>query len=207
MKELINSAKDFKIIPNNFKSSGAFDILEIKDNEIVAELVLIDDKELNDYAINSNVEVFGVNNLGLIYFETKIIDRVDKKITLALTPDYSIIQRREYSRVGLNQGTITFKDIAPSIVLNIDDISAGGIKFISSEPLELDKYYDIEIKLTNNMKIECALSPIRVIPTKYQEKDVYTISGKFIDLENADRIVLVQYAFKIKMEEQNKEAN
>ena len=207
MKELINSAKDFKIIPNNFKSSGAFNILETTENEIIAQLVLIDDKELNDYTINSSVEVFGVNNLGLIYFETKILDRVDKKITLALTQDYSIIQRREYSRVGLSQGAITFKDIAPNIVLNIDDISAGGIKFISSEPLELDKYYDIEIKLSNNMKIECALSPIRIIPTKYEEKDAYVISGKFIDLENADRIVLVQYAFKIKMEEQNKEAN
>lgn len=207
MKELINSAKDFKIIPNNFKSSGAFNILETTENEIVAELILLDDKELSDYSINSNVEVFGVNNLGLIYFETKIIDRVNKKITLALTPDYSIIQRREYSRVGLNQGNITFKDIAPDVVLNIDDISAGGVKFISSEPLELDKYYDIEIKLSNNMKIECALSPIRVIPTKHEEKDAYTISGKFVDLENADRIVLVQYAFKIKMEEQNKEAN
>ena len=207
MKELINSAKDFKIIPNNFKSSGAFNILETTENEIVAELILLDDKELSDYSINSNVEVFGVNNLGLIYFETKIIDRVNKKITLALTPDYSIIQRREYSRVGLNQGNITFKDIAPDVVLNIDDISAGGVKFISSEPLELDKYYDIEIKLSNNMKIECALSPIRVIPTKHEEKNAYTISGKFVDLENADRIVLVQYAFKIKMEEQNKEAN
>ena len=207
MKELINSAKDFKIIPNNFKSSGAFNILETTENEIIAQLVLIDDKELNDYTINSSVEVFGVNNLGLIYFETKILDRVDKKITLALTQDYSIIQRREYSRVGLSQGAITFKDIAPNIVLNIDDISAGGIKFISSEPLELDKYYDIEIKLSNNMKIECALSPIRIIPTKHEEKDAYVISGKFIDLENADRIVLVQYAFKIKMEEQNKEAN
>lgn len=207
MRELINSAKDFKIIPNNFKSSGAFNILETTENEIIAELVLLDEKELNDYSINSSVEVFGVNNLGLIYFETKIIDRVDKKITLALTSDYSIIQRREYSRVGLNQGAITFKDIAPDVVLNIDDISAGGVKFISSEPLELDKFYDIEIKLSNNMKIECALSPIRIIPTKHEEKDAYTISGKFVDLENADRIVLVQYAFKIKMEEQNKEAN
>lgn len=207
MRELINSAKDFKIIPNNFKSSGAFNILETTENEIIAELVLLDEKELNDYSINSSVEVFGVNNLGLIYFETKIIDRVDKKITLALTSDYSIIQRREYSRVGLNQGAITFKDIAPDVVLNINDISAGGVKFISSEPLELDKFYDIEIKLSNNMKIECALSPIRVIPTKHEEKDAYTISGKFVDLENADRIVLVQYAFKIKMEEQNKEAN
>ena len=72
MKELINSAKDFKIIPGNFKSSGAFNILEIKENEIIAELVLIDDNELNDYSVNSNVEVFGVNNLGLVYFETKI---------------------------------------------------------------------------------------------------------------------------------------
>ena len=57
------------------------------------------------------------------------------------------------------------------------------------------------------MKIECALSPIRIVETEYDNKKAYMISGKFVDLENADRIVLVQYAFKIKMEEQNKETN
>ena len=55
------------------------------------------------------------------------------------------------------------------------------------------------------MKIECALSPIRISETIFEDKKAYLISGKFVDLENADRIVLVQYAFKIKMEEQNKE--
>ena len=55
------------------------------------------------------------------------------------------------------------------------------------------------------MKIECALSPIRVVETLYQDIKAYVISGKFVNLENADRIVLVQYAFKTKMEEQNKE--
>ena len=75
MKELINSAKDFKIIPNNFKSSGAFNILETTENEIVAELILLDDKELSDYSINSNVEVFGVNNLGLHVRETLRMNR------------------------------------------------------------------------------------------------------------------------------------
>ena len=35
-------------------------------------------------------------------------------------------------------------------------------------------------------------------------KKEFVTSGKFVDLENMDRIVLVQYAFKVKMEEQNK---
>lgn len=205
MKELLQNAKDFKIIPNNFKSSGEFNIKEIENDEIKAQLVLIDESELVDYPEGSNVEVFGVNSLGLIYFETKILKRDGCNITLATSPDYSIIQRREYSRVGLNQGNVTFKDMAPDSVVKIEDISAGGIKIITKHPLEIDKYYDIEIKLSNNMLIECALAPIRIKEIDYQNQKSYLISGKFVDLENADRIVLVQYAFKIKMEEQNKE--
>ncbi len=205
MKELLKNAQDFKIIPNNFKSSGAFNITEITDNEIKAKLILIDEKELEDYPIGSNVEVFGVNALGLLYFETKILSREGNNISLKMTQDYSIIQRREYSRVGFNQGQVIFKDIPNEAILNIEDISAGGIKLISKMPLEIDKYYDIEIKLSSNMIIECSLSPIRVSETNYQGQKAYTISGKFVNLENADRIVLVQYAFKIKMEEQNKE--
>ena len=205
MKELLQNAKDFKIIPNNFKSSGAFDVIEISNEEINANLVLIDDSELSDYSVNSSVEVFGVNPLGLVYFETKILSKNEKNITLAMPSDYSIIQRREYSRVNLTQGNIQFNDIAPDAVLDIEDISAGGTKIILNQPLELDKYYDIEIKLSNNMKIECALAPIRIKEIEYKNQKAYSISGKFVDLENADRIVLVQYAFKIKMEEQNKE--
>jgi len=207
MKELIASASDFKIIPGNFKSSGAFECLGVDDEKIKAKLILLDENELNDYNVGSCVEVFGVNNLGLIYFETKIIEKDGYNVSLALTPDYSIIQRREYSRVGLSQGNILFKDVAPDVVLKIDDISAGGVKIISSQPLELDKYYEIEIHLSSNMRIECALSPIRVAQTVYEGNNAYVISGKFVNLENADRIVLVQYAFKTKMEEQNKENN
>ncbi|MBQ7287655.1 MAG: PilZ domain-containing protein, partial [Candidatus Gastranaerophilales bacterium] len=194
-------------IPSNFKSSGAFNMFEIKDDEIVAELILIDDKELADYQEGSSVEVFGANSLGLIYFETKILKRENKTITLAITPDYSLIQRREYSRVGLTKGNIEFKDFSPNSILKVEDISAGGIKLILDTPLELEKYYDTSIKLSNNMNIECALAPIRIKEIDYDNKKAYLISGKFVNLDNADRIVLIQYAFKIKMEEQNKEDN
>ena len=207
MRELLQSIKEFKIIPNNFKSSGVLKTIEIKEEEIVAELVLIDDKELSDYQEGSNVEVFGANSLGLVYFESKILKKENKTITLAISPDYSLIQRREYSRVGLTRGNIEFKDFSPNSILKVEDISAGGIKLIIDTPLELEKHYDTCIKLSNNMNIECALAPIRIKEIDYENKKAYSISGKFVDLDNADRIVLIQYAFKIKMEEQNKEDN
>lgn len=207
MKELLQNAKDFKIIPGNFKSSGEFNIISLNSEEIHAELKLLDESELQDYALDSKVEVFGVNPLGLLYFESKILKREGYNVVLSTSPDYSIIQRREYSRVNLNQGEVIFKDSIPELILKIEDISAGGIKLITSEALEIDKHYDIEIKLSNNMKIECALAPIRIKECEFEGKRAYLISGKFVDLENADRIVLVQYAFKIKMEEQNKENN
>ena len=145
MKELLESTEDFKIIPNNFKSSGAFKLLSADDNEIKAELILSDEKELDDYIPQENVEIFGVNKVGLVYFETKIIAKEGNIITLNATNDYSLIQRREYSRVGLSQGKVLFKDMPPETILKIEDISAGGIKLICSEPLEADKHYSIEI--------------------------------------------------------------
>lgn len=202
MNEIIKSTKDFKIIPNNFKSSAAFNVIESNNEKITAELQLIDDSELSDYTIGSTAEIFGVNNIGLVYFEAKILSRNGKIIELALNQDYSIIQRREYSRVGLEQGNVTFKDLAPDFIQQVEDISAGGLKILTMQPLDLDQNYDIEIKLSNNMTINCQLKPIRI---NNNENGTYTISGKFINLENIDRIVLVQYAFKIKMEKQNKE--
>lgn len=205
MKELLQNAKDFKIIPGNFKSSGELNVISVEEEEIKAELKLLEESELADYVVDSKVEVFGVNSLGLIYFESKILEKNGSFVVLSTSSDYSIIQRREYSRVGLNQGEVIFKDGSPDLILKIEDISAGGIKLISSQPLEIDKYYDIEVKLSNNMKIECSLAPIRIKEIDFNGKNAYSISGKFVNLENADRIVLVQYAFKVKMEEQNKE--
>ena len=205
MKELINSIKDFKIIPYNHKSSVSFELNDVDDNIIKIRLIPDEDFNLDDYTPSSNVEVFGVNDVGLVYFETKILSKNDVVLELATTQDFSIIQRREYSRVGMKQGTILFKDLGEDFILNVEDISAGGMKFIAKSELELDREYALEIDLPNNMIINCSLKPIRIRTTRYENKDAYVVSGKFVNLENVDRIVLVQYAFKIKMEEQNKE--
>lgn len=203
MRELLNKTRDFKIIPPNFKSSGLFDVIEISENEITGKVVLIDYNELDDYKTDSYVELFGVNDLGLIYFETKILSKNDNIIKISYPIDYSIIQRREYTRVNASQVEIAFKDINNTI-LNLEDISAGGAKIITENEIQTGKNYDIEIVVSQNMKINCALCPIRVLETKYQDKKAYVANVKFVNIESADRITLVQYAFKTKMEEQNK---
>ncbi len=204
MKDLLNKTSDFKIIPSNFKSAGMFDVIEIQDDFIKGEVVLLDDSELDDYKLDSDVEVFGVNDIGLVYFETKILEKEGNIIKLSNVDDYSIIQRREYTRVNMPLLKMTFKDIEQDCLIKIDDISAGGIKLTLNRALEIEKFYDIELILSNNMKINCALCPIRLNEIELEGKKAYTISAKFVDIESADRITLVQYAFKTKMEQQNK---
>ena len=204
MNEIIKSIKDFKIIPTNFKSAGEFTLQEVENDSIIVKLNLLDSSELDDYKIDSNVEVFGVNEVGLVYFETKILKTDGYTLELALVSDYSIIQRREYSRVNLENGSVIFNDLPDGFVYKVEDISAGGVKLITNSSLDLDKTYSILIKLSNNMKIECELKPIRITETEIDGSSKFIVSGKFVNLENMDRIVLVQYAFKVKMEEQSK---
>lgn len=204
MEKILSVTKDFKIIPENFKNAGELRILEISEDIIKAKVILDKRQNIEDYSQGVNVEIFGANDLGLIYFETKIASRVDDVISFSTVSDYSIIQRREYSRVLLEKGNVNFTDLAENIVDKVIDISAGGLKIISNEKLELEKLYKIEIVLSNNMKINCNFKPVRI---DKNNDDKYTISGKFADLENLDRIVLVQYAFKLKMEKQNKDSN
>ena len=203
MKKILSLTKDFKIIPENFKNSGELQIIDMNDDTIKAKVILQNAQEISDYLEGTNVEVFGANDMGLIYFETKISKRENDIIYLKYVPDYSIIQRREYSRVVLDKGCVKFSDLAENIVEKIEDVSAGGLKFLSNQELEIEKRYKVEISLSNNMNIECIFQPIRISPA---ENNKFVISGKFIEMENIDRIVLVQYAFKIKMEEQNKDS-
>ena len=151
MKDLLNKTSDFKIIPSNFKSAGMFDVIEIQDDFIKGEVVLLDDSELDDYKLDSDVEVFGVNDIGLVYFETKILEKEGNIIKLSNVDDYSIIQRREYTRVNMPLLKMTFKDIEQDCLIKIDDISAGGIKLTLNRALEIEKFYDIELILSNNM--------------------------------------------------------
>jgi len=201
MRNIIKNGKDFRIIPEKFESSTICKIIDTKEDEIDFSLPIASLNELQDYKEGDEVEIFGSNNEGLIYFVTNITKKDDKNITVKMPETYKNIQRREYSRVDFH-GNLTFPDYK-DIVLQTDDISAGGLKFISSMPFEEHLEYNISIGLTNNLTINCTIQPIRIQQIDFEGKTAYSISGKFKTIESIDRIALVQYSFRSLTEAEN----
>ncbi len=201
MQDIIKNGKDFRIIPEKFESSTVCSITNTADNSINFNLPIATNEELADYNKGDEVEIFGSNNEGLIYFVTNITEKNGKNITVKMPETYKNIQRREYSRVDF-KGELSFEDYKDA-VLQTDDISAGGLKFISSVSLEEHLEYNINISLSNNLTIRCTIQPIRIQQIDYNGKTAYSISGKFKTIESIDRIALVQYSFRSLTEAEN----
>ena len=203
MRELIDNGHDFRIIPENYESATVFDVKSITEEAFEADLIKANEEELKDYANGSEVEIFCSSPSGLIFFESKILEQNEKLIKLEMPKAYKNIQRREYSRVKFF-GEIELEG-NPDTILNVEDISAGGMRFICSKPLNIAQNYPAKITLINNLEINCTLHPIRIQEENYKGETAYAISCCFNDLSSIDRVALVQYTFKVLMETENKE--
>ncbi len=201
MQNVIENGKDFRIIPEKFESSTICDIINSNKSSITLKLPIATPDELSDYSKGNDVEIFGSNNEGLVYFVTQILDKNENEITVKMPSDYKNIQRREYSRVTFT-GKLDFSDF-PNSVIKTEDISAGGLKFISNIPFEEHLEYNINIDLSNNLTIKCTIQPIRIQQIDYKGEKAYSISGKFKNIESIDRIALVQYSFRSLTEAEN----
>ena len=200
MREVIEKTKDFKIVPEKFRSATTFDVKELKDDYFTIELKNIGDEELKDYNKGAEVEVFGLGSQGLVYFTAIIFEKDNYELKILYPDKYKDIQRREYSRV-MFQGKVELQDYDAKI--SPIDISAGGMKFNSDKDFEIDKMYNIVIKLENTPDIKCDFSVIR--SEKVDGK--YIVSGKFKNLESVDRVALIQYTFKVLVQAEAKNQN
>ncbi len=203
MREIIKKGHDFRIIPQNFESATIFEIKNINDNNIEIELTKATLEELKDYQKGAKVEVFGSGTDGLLFFETSIEEQNGKNLKIGIPANYNNIQRREYSRVKF-MGEVNLENEKDNII-SVEDISAGGMKLITKKPLDATKDYKMQIKLINNLTINCLLHPIRIEEQKDARGTSYAISGCYKEISSIDRIALVQYSFKILMETENKE--
>lgn len=70
-------------------------------------------------------------------------------------------------------------------------------------PLEEHLEYNINIGLSNNLTIKCTMQPIRIQQVDFKGKNVWSVSGKFKNIESIDRIALVQYSFRSMTEAEN----
>lgn len=200
MKELLKIDQKISMVPEDINGALSTKIKKVIGNSIE---VTVSKEDLEFYKLQDSVEMFTVVDEGMLYFKP-IISEIRKDESVVKVDfdkeKYDLLQRREFTRIDLDK-EFTLKDEDKDYVCKCVDISAGGMKFITSAELSVEKDYSIEFSLESNIPIQCYFKPIR---TDKQEDNKNIVSGRFIALKNIDKIAIVQFCFKKQMENTNK---
>ena len=193
MRNQITENKEFFILSRSIDNAEQCKVIEICEDCFKVQL-----KNPRKYETDETVEMFTMTNKGQLYFETIVKEVQNDIISIWFPITYKYLQRREFSRVSLNK-TIILKDKDKTIEAHVLDISAGGLKIITSEQLELLKEYAVSIKVENK-NIETVFEPIRIESSNHG----FISSGRYKEISNYDRIALVQYCFRKQIENSSK---
>lgn len=202
MKNILDNLEKgqiFKLIPKNIEFAAKSLLKDIDEKTFTLELIGNNEP---GYVKDETVEAFTTTIEGLLYFES-VVESVNKKlVTIAIPPKHRYLQRREYTRVLINE----------SVKLNnryeakIEDVSAGGMKLSSNVQLSMSESYNLMFPTDKRTFLQIEFQPIRIDLNSENKSSIqeYTISGRFKNLKNIDRISLVQFCFKKQIENENK---
>jgi len=193
MRNQIKENTEFNILSRSIDNAEKCNVIEISEDCFKVKL-----QNIRKYEPEESVELFTMTNKGQLYFETFVKEVQDDIISIWFPISYKYLQRREYSRINVVKD-IKLNDGENVINAQISDISAGGLKIITSSQLQLLKEYEISINIENR-EIKVKFEPIRIEIINNE----FISSGRFKNLSNIDRIALVQYCFRKQIENSNK---
>ena len=196
MRELIKKEQIVTIVPQDFKNSNKGKVLEVSQEGFSMEL-----KYKPEGLVQNHIcEFYSMTDNGYLYFESYIQGLENNIIKIANPVKHRFLQRRKYTRIKFVENIDLVYDKRSYKALTLD-LSAGGMKIQTHENLDLEKEYKVNIKLSNEQEIKCKYQIIRI---ERNDNGLYIISGRFIQLSNIDKMVLVQYCMQKEMENQNK---
>lgn len=196
MRELISKSKEFKILPKDISGATKCVVKEAIDEDFEVELATSE-----KYNQGEVVELFSITPQGILYFETEIKSVNGKDVKIAYPNEHKLLQRREYTRIDFAKNIFLITKDSKEIKATTTDLSAGGMKLTTASQLELSEVYSIDLNLDKSTLIKVSFQPIRVETDNLMG---YTVSGRFKNIKNIDRISLVQFCFRKQMENQNK---
>ncbi len=193
MRNEIIENKEFYILSRSVDNAEKCVVISLNEDCFVVKL-----QNVRKYEIDESVELFTMTNNGQLYFETIVKDVKDDTLSVWFPISYKYLQRRQYSRIRLEEETeLVCKD--KKIPARIFDISAGGLKVNTKEQLQLLDEYSISLDFENK-KLDMTFEPIRIEVGNNE----FVSSGRFKNISSYDRIALVQYCFRKQIENSNK---
>ena len=196
MRELIKKDQLVTIVPQDFKNSNKGKVLDVSMEGFRMEL-----KYKPEGLIKNHIcDFYSLTDNGYLYFESYIQELENNVISIANPVKHRFLQRRKFTRIKFIEDIeLVYEDIVHKA--RTLDISAGGMKLKTEENIDIEKAYKVTIKLSDEQEIKCKYQLIRV---EKGDNGLYTISGRFVNLSNIDKMTLVQFCMKKDMENLNK---
>lgn len=196
MRELIEKDQRITMVPADFKCTNKGVVTEVDPTGFTLEL----DYEPDGVLKNNYCEFYTDTKHGTLYFESYAKDINGKSLKIASPSRHKFLQRRKYTRIKF---MFDLKMTDGDKVHNIStlDISAGGMKFKTSENVDIEGRYKITLPLSEQLSVTCTYLPIRI---ERGDDGNYTHSGRFEFAENRDKMTLIQYCTKRSIEINNK---
>lgn len=196
MRELIEKDQRITMVPADFKFANKGTVTEVFSDGFTLQL----DYDSDGILKNNYCEFYTNTKHGTLYFESYAKEINGNSLKIASPARHKFLQRRKYTRIKY-MFDLDLKCGDKSYKISTLDISAGGMKFKTSENIDIEGRYEITLPLTETMSVTCYYLPIRI---ERGEDGNFTHSGRFEFNENRDRMTLIQYCTKRSIEIKNK---
>ncbi len=196
MRELVKNEQIVTIVPQDFKNTNKGTVTSVSQEGFKMKLQY----KPEGLMINHICDFYSLTDNGYLYFESYIQALENNVISIANPVKHRFLQRRKFTRIKFIENLVLRSgDISHDI--RTLDISAGGMKIQSKDNIDIEKEYDVSVKLSDEQEVNCKYQLIRV---EKGDNGIYTISGRFTHLTNIDKMTLVQFCMKKDMESMNK---
>lgn len=195
MNELLEKGQIISIVPQDFRKSNKGEVVQILDKCFTIEV----QHEPEGIQPKKFMEFYSATKNGTLYFSAPIV-KIDGNIVVVSIPrKHRFLQRRAFTRVKFMHDLELKLENKVYQATSID-LSAGGVKIKTKSSLSLNNEYDINLDLINN-KIKCKYAPIKI---EKDEDGIYTLAGRFKNLNRADKMKLVQFCIRKDIENKNR---
>ncbi len=196
MRELLKKDQIVTIVPHDFKDTNKGKITEVSMEGFKMKLKYVPKGLIQKHIC----DFYSLTDNGYLYFESYIRELDGNVVAIANPKKHRFLQRRKFTRIKFLEDLQLEHEGTVHNVHTLD-LSAGGMKLKTTENINIEYEYNVTIKLNDEIEVNCKYQLIRV---EKLDDGTYTISGRFTNLSNVDKMSLVHFCMKKSMENDNK---
>ena len=196
MRELVKIDQNVTIVPNDFNFTNKGLVTEVSEKGFRMKMKY----PTNGINVNHVCDFYSQTPNGTLYFTSHPTEIENNEIVVANPIKHRFLQRRQFTRITfITESSMTDTD-GNEYHISTLDLSAGGMKFQADVSLNLDKEYQIEVKLEEDQSLNVWLQPIRM---EKLDSGRFMLSGRFVKQNNVEKMILIQYCMNKNVEEKN----